>query len=332
MPADPDSITLPEPPPPRPVARDAAIEAALRRFDGAESTTKASAPRMGWNRNPAWGLAIAASLVAVIGLPAAFIALRDQGSHPISEPAPARSAEQPRRAVPAQLTPQAAPSAPTEDRAIPIPPGAPPARLQRHDIEIPAPAIAPMAAAPAPPESGMLAAAPPPPAPPPPPPPAPMAQKSASESREIAVTGSRIRQGSSSNEASDALNDLPAMQAPKAPDRVQKDRAYAVFLSHLQTAIRTNNRDAVIKLIGFPLRVNFDGGSRTYRNARSVRADFDRIFTPPVRNAIVAQRLDRLFGRDQGIMIGSGEIWFDHVCLDRNCDRVGPVRITAVNP
>jgi len=159
-----------------------------------------------------------------------------------------------------------------------------------------------------------------------------MAEKSASESREIAVTGSRIRQGRSANEASDALNDLPALQTPKSPDWVQKDRAYATFLSHLQTAIRANDRDAVIKLVALPLRVNFDGGSRTYRNAPSVRADFDQIFTPPVRNAILAQRSDRLFGHDQGIMIGSGEIWFDHVCLDRNCDRVGPVRITAVNP
>ena len=93
-----------------------------------------------------------------------------------------------------------------------------------------------------------------------------------------------------------------------------------------------NDRSAVIGLIGFPLRVNFEGGSRTYRNARSVQADFDRIFTPGVKKAILAQRFDRLFGRDQGVMIGSGKVWFDHLCLGGDCNRLGPVRIKAVNP
>jgi hypothetical protein len=153
-----------------------------------------------------------------------------------------------------------------------------------------------------------------------------MAQKSASESREIAVTGSRIRQGSSSNEASDALNDLPAMQAPKAPDWVLADRGYETFLSDLQTAIRANDRSAVINLVHFPLRVNSGGRSRFYRDSHSVRADYDRIFTPQVRRAILAQQFEELFGSSRGLMIGNGEVWFDRISPP------GQVQIMSVNP
>jgi len=63
-----------------------------------------------------------------------------------------------------------------------------------------------------------------------------------------------------------------------------------------------------------------------------VRDDYDRIFTPNVTRAILGQRFDQLFGRDQGLMIGDGQVWFDHVCANTQCSPPGPVRITAVNP
>jgi len=85
-----DSPLLPEPPPPRPAGRDAAIAAALRRFDGEPAA--APEPRASransWTRHPQLGLALAASLVVIIGFPAAFIALRDQGSSPAGMSAP----------------------------------------------------------------------------------------------------------------------------------------------------------------------------------------------------------------------------------------------------
>jgi hypothetical protein len=115
-----------------------------------------------------------------------------------------------------------------------------------------------------------------------------------------------------------------------APEWVLNDRSYATFLTQLQKAVRTNDREGVIKLVSLPLRVNFNR-PRFYRDTKSVRADYDRIFTPKVRKAIVAQRFEQLFGRDQGVMIGDGEVWFDHVCPDGDCTRVGPVRIIAIN-
>jgi hypothetical protein len=159
-----------------------------------------------------------------------------------------------------------------------------------------------------------------------------VAQKSAeARAGDVAITGTRIPQPNLTS-ASPVTVLAERDEIAAAPDFVQKDRAYASFLERLQAAVRSNNRRAVIKLIQLPLRVNFNGGSRLYRDAASVRADYDRIFTPHVRQAILGQKAKELFGRDQGVMIGSGQVWFDHSCPDTSCSPAGPVRITAVNP
>lgn len=134
----------------------------------------------------------------------------------------------------------------------------------------------------------------------------------------LMVTGSRIRQ--------------PALEE-SAPARVTSpDQSYRRFLSTLQSAVRGGNRRELIGLIGFPLRVNFAGGARIYRDAHAVERDFDRIFTPKVRRAVASQRAEQLFVRDQGAMVGSGEVWFRETCANADCSRTGAVRIIAVNP
>lgn len=77
-----DDFSLPQPPPPAPVRREAAIEEALRRFDaGGETQDRKSIPteprrfgfRSGISSRPQLGILVAASLVAVIGLPLAWL-------------------------------------------------------------------------------------------------------------------------------------------------------------------------------------------------------------------------------------------------------------------
>ena len=69
------SASLPDPPPPRPDRRDAAIEAAMRRFDGAADPPRAAdRPRAArpvpWRiGRPHIGALVTAVLVAAIGLP-----------------------------------------------------------------------------------------------------------------------------------------------------------------------------------------------------------------------------------------------------------------------
>ena len=72
---------LPTPPSPRPARREAAIETALRRFDGGED---AAAParegaRRSWasTHRPQLAMAFSAMLLVVVGVPAALIGLRN---------------------------------------------------------------------------------------------------------------------------------------------------------------------------------------------------------------------------------------------------------------
>ena len=124
---------------------------------------------------------------------------------------------------------------------------------------------------------------------------------------------------------------LAAPAAAQPPDWVLQDRAYAAFLTDLQAAVRRGDRRAVSGLVRYPLRVNSNGRARFYRSPAAVRRDYALIFTPRVRRAILAQRFEALFGRDEGVMIGNGEIWFDHVCRNMGCEPPGPVRISAIN-
>ena len=335
-----DSDLLPKPPPPRPARRDAAIEAALRRFDGADEP--AALPRKvgymsrpagwAWTRHPQVGLALAASLVVVIGLPAALIVIRNENPPAAESSAPPPLAKSQRMnpepctgdcggrsAIGSESTSVRAPAS----SAPPAPPASLSAQRQGNAVTNK-------------PANELAASEPPamPYAAPPPPPAAPMlAEKSAGDTakQDVIVTGSRLRSPILERKESVAGR-VQTADALSAPDRVVKDPSYAPFLTRLQAAVTADDRGAVIKLIAFPLRVNMNGRSRLYADAGSVRADYDRIFTPRVAQAILGQRFDRLFGRDQGLMIGDGQIWFDHVCANSACSPPGPVRIKAVNP
>ena len=334
-----DSQLVPDPPPPRPAARDEAIAAAMRRFDGIEEPAPARSehprPTGSWLRKPQFATAMSLGLIAIIGGPLTWMAVRNGALEPPREAA----------APPAASSPSAAPSAVPE--VAPLARTIPPEGAPAPDIAAPPSPeakknVAPVVSAPVELRTTdsaqeLAAAPPPPPAPPPPLPPAPMAEKSAQGmvANDLVVTGSRVARApapAAERDEADVLNSRPKTEAPAAPGWVRNDRTYATFLSQLQGAVRAGNRDGVIRLVRFPLRVNADGKSRTYRDAASVHADYDKIFTPTVRQAILHQKFDRLFGRDQGLTIGNGQVWFDHSCPNAQCSPPGPVRITAINP
>jgi hypothetical protein len=265
-------------------------------------------------------------LLVVVGIPAALIGLRNQ-------PVPQRSE------VPTATHERFAPSAPLQrsppPTLQPAPPAnvAPPLALRKYQgvdgavgeenkpaAKVEAPPIVQAPSAPA----AQVAEVPPavaaPPPPPPPPPPREVASNEAPGN--VIVTGSRAPAAKSRAERDES----------STTDSLQPEPAYGPFLAQLQAAVRSGNRGRVIAMIDFPLRVNGPGGSRFYRDARSVERDFDEIFTPNVRRAILAQRADKLFVRDQGAMIGDGEVWFDATCPNASCYPAGPVRIRAINP
>jgi hypothetical protein len=317
-----DMVSLPSPPPPRSAARREAIDAALRKFDGIEDAParKPQRPRLGWaslQGRPA-GAMVAAAMVAIIGIPAIQIAIRDNPT-PVAEESAAPDLVAPGQdaADRSPLVPEARPTAPTEVLAEEA---SSPSQLTSE----PAPAVsegrlgfapdraekAGMAAPAAPP---MMA--PPPPAPPPPPPPAePQAEASAADS--VVVTGSRVSRPNLESASPTAIVQSDAVDAPTE------------FLPRLQQAFAANDRHAILGLAGLPLKVNFSGDTRTYRTRRDVDRDFDRIFTAEVRRSVLNLHPDALTTR--GDLTGNGRIWFG--CGKRSCASGDTIRIRQVSP
>ena len=324
-----DPVSLPTPPPPRPAARREAIDAALRKFDGiADEPFKRPASSWWAAHHRQLGAFATAAIIAVVSIPVALSVLQDQPKPAPQARAPAVAQPKPGPHVAAEI--QAAPSAADEGAVAEVPRSKLP--LEPHEQ------AAPIAFATeeqkAVNETRPAAAAPPvpPPSPPPPPPPAPAPERdetaNAGASQDMIVTGSRIPEA----EPSSQHGRLAAKRAADAASPISIVDVYGSFLRRLQGAVRSGSRRSLSGLIAFPLRVNRSDGPRIYRDRKAVEEDFDRIFTPRVRQAILSQRSDQLFVRDQGVMIGAGEVWFDQTCSNAGCSPPGPVKIKAVNP
>jgi len=329
-----DPVSLPKPPPPRPAARDAAIEAAMRRFDGeAEAPIRARRSWGAWvpkDRRAVGALATAA-VIAIVSVPVAFTTLRDNPR--LFAPQAPRA---PVEAQPDEIAPTVADTASAQgNESVPAPIAAePPAQPSQRSL--PALVATPDQRATSVEEIAKAIQGAPAPAMAPPPPPAPAAparrEQYAADSaieQEMVVTGSRIPRPDLQKPSNVTVM---AERSPEPASTAAIDGVYRQFLSRLQTAMRGRNKGAVVRLVDLPLRVNFAGGARTYRDRRSIERDFDRIFTARVRQAILDQRADRLFTNYQGAMIGDGEVWFDQTCPNASCSPAGPVRIRSINP
>jgi hypothetical protein len=141
----------------------------------------------------------------------------------------------------------------------------------------------------------------------------------------MVVTGSRIR----SPELAGRENRKAAVG--RSSPLVTID-TYGEFLSRLQSALKTDNRRAVSRLVGFPLTVKMDGEVKTYRSRREIESDFDRIFTPAVKAEIVGLKPYALRTRDDGRAKGSARLWFSPACFNAECSPPGPIRIREVTP
>lgn len=181
------AAALPQPPPPAPARREAAIGAALRRFDdgaGAASGTAnqpRAATRRRWLSRPQAGVLVSAALVAVVALPVAWNAFAPQPTVDggrIAAPAPPRSGVPATAAAPEPGLPDQ-----TADAGRAMSQAAPPGIVAAPPGEtVPAPAPTPVAA-------------PPPPAPPPPPPPPPAPPPAAADAMVAGnIVASRERQ------------------------------------------------------------------------------------------------------------------------------------------
>jgi hypothetical protein len=97
------------------------------------------------------------------------------------------------------------------------------------------------------------------------------------------------------------------------------------FLDRLKAAAKNKDHGALASLVRYPLAMHDNGKViKIYRTRTALLATFDAVFTPRVLQAIEAAKFETLFVRDQGAMIGDGEIWFD--------GRNGRVLVKAINP
>jgi hypothetical protein len=99
------------------------------------------------------------------------------------------------------------------------------------------------------------------------------------------------------------------------------------FFEALRRNLGTGDRAAACAMVAYPLRQ--PGGPVT--SAAECQVRYDEIFTIPVRRAVGRQQFAELFVNDDGVMIGSGELWFAGRCDRREPCREADLRIIAVN-
>ncbi|MGH7154001.1 MAG: hypothetical protein ACREF3_08715, partial [Acetobacteraceae bacterium] len=107
----------------------------------------------------------------------------------------------------------------------------------------------------------------------------------------------------------------PALaENPYAAAGISNPAHVTQFLARLQHAMAAGDRASVAAMVRYPLTVYpMKGQPMTYRNAASLMANYARIFTPEIKAAVAAARPYNLFARDQGVMIGNGEIWMNEI-------------------
>jgi hypothetical protein len=75
-------------------------------------------------------------------------------------------------------------------------------------------------------------------------------------------------------------------------------------------AVKRGDKKTVAILIAYPIKVRLPTGNKRLRGPADLIADYDAIFSPKYREAIVNAVPYHMFARDQGIMLGNGEVWF----------------------
>jgi hypothetical protein len=82
------------------------------------------------------------------------------------------------------------------------------------------------------------------------------------------------------------------------------------FLAQLQAAVQSNNKEQVADMISYPLLVLRSGKRTHIQKKQAFLTNYSLILTDPVREAILHQTAQCLFGNSSGAMVGNGEVWF----------------------
>ena len=97
------------------------------------------------------------------------------------------------------------------------------------------------------------------------------------------------------------------------------------FWRDLQNSVVVDDRARVVEMVGFPIKINADGRSRTLRNKNQLLAYYNVAFDAKLGGFIAKQKVSELSCNRKGIMIGRGEIWIS------TGGRSSRLRIIAIN-
>lgn len=75
-------------------------------------------------------------------------------------------------------------------------------------------------------------------------------------------------------------------------------------------AVRMDDRKTVAASIAYPISVQLPAGKKRLHGSAELTALYDAIFSPEYRKALSEALPRNMFVRDQGIMLGHGEVWF----------------------
>ena len=78
--------------------------------------------------------------------------------------------------------------------------------------------------------------------------------------------------------------------------------ALKIFIKDLQYMVANDNREEISKLIRYPL-------NSTINTKSDFLANYNKIITPKIKDAVAKANLKQLFRNYKGVMIGDGAIW-----------------------
>jgi hypothetical protein len=128
-----------------------------------------------------------------------------------------------------------------------------------------------------------------------------------------------------SNQA-EATNAMAEEDNPYAAAGINDPKAFEKMFEVAKTAIAADEKAAVAELILLPLQVNGETPLQIKSKEEFIEK-YDQIITKSVKDAMAAQKVDDLFVRDQGVMVGSGQLWFG-----ASAEEPQVYGIIAVNP
>jgi hypothetical protein len=88
-------------------------------------------------------------------------------------------------------------------------------------------------------------------------------------------------------------------------------KSFLAFDKELRTAITKQDAAAMAFVVEFPLRINSATGEYSLNDPAALQSHFQEVFPAAVRKAILDQKVEEMFCKDEGVMYGNGEVWVD---------------------